>query len=30
MDIVYIGAIVFFLVLTCALTAGCVSLGERK
>jgi len=30
MDIVYIGAIVIFLLVTCALTAGCASLGERQ
>jgi hypothetical protein len=30
MDIVYIGAIVAFLLVTCAFAAGCAKLGERQ
>jgi len=30
MDIVYIAAIVIFLLLICAFAVGCASLGERK
>jgi len=30
MDIIYIGAIVVFLAVTCAFTVGCDKLGERK
>jgi hypothetical protein len=30
MDIVYIAAIVIFLLVTCAFAVGCASLGERK
>ncbi len=30
MDIVFIGAIVVFFVLTCAFAAGCARLGEQQ
>ena len=30
MDIAYIGAIVGFLLVTCAFAAGCAKLGERE
>jgi hypothetical protein len=30
MDIVYVAAIVIFLLLACVFVVGCASLGERK
>lgn len=30
MDIVYIGAILAFLLVSCALAAGCARLGEKQ
>lgn len=30
MDLIYIGAIVAFLMVTCAFAVGCAKLGERQ